>query len=186
MLREPTLADGAPRTLTTRVSAARAAAVARAVTPLVGGALALHREFERYGRSGTPTDGHDAVAGPSTGPSDGPPLDAFADQLLASAQLLAECVRRTGGVVRARRGDATALDHAPSDVASDTADAPAAGDALRRLLAGEHEFARGLRHAIAACDAHADDRTADCLEEVLDEVRRQQAVLSSLLAAKRD
>jgi DNA-binding ferritin-like protein len=38
-----------------------------------------------------------------------------------------------------------------------------------------------LRQAIAMCDAHTDERTADCLEEVLDEVERQRTVLRGLV-----
>ena len=153
-------------------AAAHARALARLVNPLIADALALRRGLERSpaadaAAAGTPPDGRDVH----------PLFAVFADQMRASADLMGECVRAAGGRPRARRADARAEVAPPDDGV-----APAApGEAARRLLENEERMAGHLRRAIAECDARGDDRTADRLEEVLDEVLWQGRFLSDLL-----
>jgi hypothetical protein len=140
---------------------ARERAVAEVVTPLVADAFALHRHLSEC-QAGGPAGGAAGRARAGAGPN----LALFAEQMRASAELLAARVREIGGRPATRDSDAAA------------ADAPAGpGDALRRLLAEEDEVAVRLRRAIAACDRRTDEQTASCLEEVLDEVELQRSVL---------
>jgi DNA-binding ferritin-like protein len=156
---------------------ARDRAIADAVTPLVADALTLHRQLAACGRR-IPAARHDT----------GPLLGMFAEQMAASADLLAECVRGVGGRLGTREVDGTGAAGAAA-VAPAAPVAPAAAPrtagattaAFRRLLADEDEVAARLRRAIATCDANTDERTASCLEEVLDEVERQRSVLRRLV-----
>jgi hypothetical protein len=160
---------------------ARERAVADAVTPLIADALALQRQLAACGRRA-----------PAARVGAAPLLGVFAEQMRASADILAECVREVGGRPFTRGADGGADGDAGARVdagAALTTEAPPAprrrpaplGDAFRRLLADEDEVAGRLRRAIATCDAHTDDRTADRLEEVLDEVERQRTVLRGLV-----
>jgi DNA-binding ferritin-like protein len=156
---------------------ARERAVADAVTPLIADALALQRQLAACGRRA-----------PAARVGAAPLLGVFADQMRASADILAECVREVGGrpFTRGADGDADARVDAgaaptPSAPSAPRRRPPPLGDAFRRLLADEDEVAGRLRRAIATCDAHTDDRTADRLEEVLDEVERQRTVLRGLV-----
>jgi DNA-binding ferritin-like protein len=154
--------------------AAHARAVARLVNPLIADALALRRGLERSpaadaAAAGTPPDGRDAH----------PLFAVFADQMRASADLMGECVRAAGGRPRARRADARADARAAAAPPDEGAAPP--GEAARRLLENGERMAGHLRRAIAECDARGDDRTADRLEEVLDEVLWQRRFLSDLL-----
>ncbi len=149
---------------------AQAAAVAEVVTPLIADALALERQLAACDRRAARA-----------------PFGSFAEQMRASAALLAARVREVGGRPHTRDSDG-ADDRAPAaprGTAAGPADAPPArarpGDAVRQLLAHEDEVAGRLRRAIAACDARADERTASCLEEVLDEVEWQRSVLRELV-----
>jgi hypothetical protein len=150
-------APGAPPPAAPR---ARARSVDQLVAPLIGDTLALQRRMADWSRRG--------VAGVAA-----PELAAvFADQLRASAALLAGCVRRGGA--------------APAAAARGGPRLPAAagGDrtaVVRRLLADEEAVALRLRQTIAVCDGRHDERTADRLEEVLDEIERQRRVLGALL-----
>jgi hypothetical protein len=153
--------------MATRHPTAHARAVADAVTPIIADALALQRRLAaaRAVRGLTPR-GHAGAL----------PLGVFAEQMGASAELLASRVREVGGTPHTRRTD--------DEDGPDAADAPrAAGETVRRLLAEEDRVADRVRHAIAACDAHRDERTANCLEEMLDELERQRSALRALAPA---
>jgi hypothetical protein len=104
--------------------------------------------------------------------------------------LIADALALRRGLERSPAADAAAAGTPPDGrdvhplfaVFADQMRAPAApGEAARRLLENEERMAGHLRRAIAECDARGDDRTADRLEEVLDEVLWQRRFLSDLL-----
>jgi hypothetical protein len=132
--------------------------LARLVAPLVGDTLALQRRMAAWGRHGAAGGGDPALAA------------VFADQLRASAGVLADCVRR--GVPAGPR---------PADRPAAPRRRARAADPVRRLLADEDAVAERLRRTIAVCDGRHDDLTADRLEEVLDEIGRQRGVLRGLV-----
>jgi hypothetical protein len=150
--------------MTPRRPTARARAVAEAVTPIIADARALQRQLAACGRR-VPRGRRDAA----------PLLGAFAEQMRASADLLAARVREVGGLPCTRDSDGAGRPAASGPARR------ARGDTFRRLLADEDEVADRLRRAIATCDAHTDEGTASCLEEVLDEVELQRAVLRGLV-----
>jgi DNA-binding ferritin-like protein len=157
--------------MASRHPTARERAVADAVTPLIADALALQRQLTVCGRR-VPR-ARDGAA---------PLLGVFAEQMGASAELLAARVREVGGRPATRDADASReLVDPPTAAAPVPRRREPAGAVFRRLLADEDEVAVRLRRAIATCDAHTDERTADCLEEVLDEIERQRTVLRGLV-----
>lgn len=160
-----------------RDPAAHARAMARIVTPLIADALALRGRLAQC-RAADP-----GTAPPGAAEGAASLLAVFADQLLASAELLAECVRGLGGAAQIEGPDA--LGPAPSTARAFRRGAvgPDVRDPdVPSLLADEGQVARRLRRAIAACDARGDDRTADRLEEVLDEIERQRWFLADFFS----
>ena len=106
-------------------------------------------------------------------------LDEQATQILGSTDLLAERVRKLGRPTLRSVGQIARLQR----VADNEADALAAQDMLRELIADNAGLAARLREAHALCDQHGDIATASLIENWVDETEQRVWFLSETYAA---
>jgi starvation-inducible DNA-binding protein len=134
-------------------------AIAAAVNPLIADAFALYVKTKNF---------HWHLAGPRF--RDYHLLfDEHAASVLESIDLLAERVRKIGGVTLRSIGHIGRLQTIPDD---DNEYVPAS-EMVRRLLDDNRRMAEHQRAAVALCDLRGDTPTANILQDILDQTERR-------------
>jgi len=134
-------------------------AVADAVNPLIADAFALYVKTKNF---------HWHLSGPRF--RDYHLLfDEHAAVILDSIDVLAERVRKIGGVTLRSIGHISQLQTIPDD---NETSVPAM-EMIRRLLADNRRMAESQRAAIEVCDRHRDTPTGNLLQEILDQTERR-------------
>ena len=96
-------------------------------------------------------------------------LDEQADQIYASADPLAERVRKLGAKTLHSIGEIARL----SSIKDNDADFVSPGDMLRELMADNKTVIKNMRKAHDIADKHEDVATASILENFIDEAERR-------------
>jgi starvation-inducible DNA-binding protein len=104
-------------------------------------------------------------------------FDEQADQVLASTDLMAERVRRIGGITIRSIRHISQLQTIPDD--NDEFVPP--GEMIRRLMEDHKTIAREQRNAIQVCDQNRDPVTSNVLQEILDDTERRKWFLFEIL-----
>jgi starvation-inducible DNA-binding protein len=134
-------------------------AIADAVNPLIADAFALYVKTKSF---------HWHLSGPRF--RDYHLLfDEHAAVILDSIDVLAERVRKIGGLTLRSIGHISQLQKIPDD--NDTY-VPAM-EMIRRLLEDNRQMAERQRAAIEVCDNHRDTPTGNLLQEILDQTERR-------------
>lgn len=134
-------------------------AVVAAINPLVADAFALYVKTKNYHwhMSGSHYRDYHLL------------LDEQGDQIFATIDILAERVRKLGGVTIQSIGHISRLQKVRDD--DETFVAPP--EAIRRLMEDNKEYAARMRAAHKVCDDNKDVATASILEVFIDETERR-------------
>jgi starvation-inducible DNA-binding protein len=134
-------------------------AIASAVNPLVADAFAMYVKTKNYHWHMSGTNFRDFHL----------LFDEQAEQIFAMIDVLAERVRKLGGITIHSIAHIGQLQSVPDD--NDAFVAPK--EMLRRLLEDNKNFVNLLRKAHQVCDEYADVATASILEVLIDETERR-------------
>jgi starvation-inducible DNA-binding protein len=144
-----------------------AQAVTEAVNPLIADAFALYvktKNFHWHLSSSHFRDYHLL-------------FDEQADAIFASIDVMAERVRRIGGMTIRSISHIGQL----QTIEDDNTDFVPAGEMVKWLMEDNRHMVKMLREAIAVCDKHRDSATSNALGEILDETERRTWFLFEVL-----
>jgi starvation-inducible DNA-binding protein len=134
-------------------------AVIAAINPLVADAFALFVKTKNYHwhMSGSHYRDYHLM------------LDEHADQIFAMIDILAERIRKLGGLTIHSIGEISQL----QNVADDNSNFVAPQEMIRRLMKENKDYAARMRAAHQVCDDKNDVATASLLENFIDETERR-------------
>jgi starvation-inducible DNA-binding protein len=141
------------------LSESACSAVIAAINPLVADAFALFVKTKNYHwhMSGSHYRDYHLM------------LDEHADQIFAMIDVLAERIRKLGGLTIRSIGEISQL----QNVEDDNSDFVAPQEMIRRLLKENKDYAVRMRAAHQVCDDKNDVATASFLENFIDETERR-------------
>jgi starvation-inducible DNA-binding protein len=97
-------------------------------------------------------------------------FDEHAEAILDSIDVMAERVRRVGGITIRSIGHISQL----QTIKDDDEDLVSAGEMVRRLMEDNAHIAKMIRNAITICDANRDSATSNNLQDILDATERRK------------
>ncbi len=141
-------------------------AISSALNPLIADAFALYVKYKNFHwhLSGSHFRSYHLL------------FDEHAEQVFASVDLLAERVRRVGGVTLRSVGQVSQL----QTIKDDNDEYVPAREMIRRLMDDEDHMARNQRAAIEVCEQNHDSVTANVLQEILDLTEKRRWFLFEL------
>src|SRR5215472_16579694 len=104
-------------------------------------------------------------------------FDEHADQIFAAIDILAQRVRRIGGMTIRSISHIGQL----QTIEDDNDDFVPAGEMIRRLMGDNAHIAQQIRAAIEVCDKNRDSATSNALQEILDETERRKWFLFEIM-----
>ncbi len=142
-------------------------AVTEAVNPLIADAFALYVKTKNFHwhLSGSHFRDYHLL------------FDEQAEAIVASIDIMAERVRRIGGMTIRSISHIAHL----QTIADDNDDFVPAGEMVKRLLEDNGHIARKIREAIAVCEKQRDSATSNALQEILDETERRKWFLFEVM-----
>jgi starvation-inducible DNA-binding protein len=109
-------------------------------------------------------------------------FDEHAEAILDSIDVMAERVRRVGGITIRSIGHVSQL----QTIKDDDDDLVTAGEMVRRLMEDNAHIAKMIRNAITVCDANRDSATSNNLQEILDATERRKWFLFEILQGSKN
>ena len=142
-------------------------AVTEAVNPLISDAFALYvrtKNFHWHLYGSHFRDYHEL-------------FDEQAEAILESIDIMAERVRRVGGMTIRSISHISQL----QTIKDDNSNLVPAGDMVRILMEDNGHIAKMIRDAIAVCDKNRDSPTSNLLQDILDKTERRKWFLYEVM-----
>jgi starvation-inducible DNA-binding protein len=164
----------APTQLATKtdLSSKEVKAITDAVNPLVADAFALYvktKNFHWHLYGSHFRDYHEL-------------FDEHAEAILESIDIMAERVRRVGGMTIRSISHIGQL----QTIEDDNSSLVPAGEMVRILMEDNGHIAKNIREAIAVCDENRDSPTSNLLQDILDKTERRKWFLYEVVQGSKN
>lgn len=164
----------APTQLATKtdLSSKEVKAITEAVNPLVADAFALYvktKNFHWHLYGSHFRDYHEL-------------FDEHAEAILESIDIMAERVRRVGGMTIRSISHIGQL----QTIEDDNSSLVPAGEMVRILMEDNGQIAKNIREAIAVCDENRDSPTSNLLQDILDKTERRKWFLYEVVQGSKN
>lgn len=164
----------APTQLATKtdLSSKEVKAITEAVNPLVADAFALYvktKNFHWHLYGSHFRDYHEL-------------FDEHAEAILESIDIMAERVRRVGGMTIRSISHIGQL----QTIEDDNSSLVPAGEMVRILMEDNGHIAKNIREAIAVCDENRDSPTSNLLQDILDKTERRKWFLYEVVQGSKN